>query len=115
PSILVGFGITAPELNYNDYANPKVTGRVAVALSGTPDGDNPHGQFGRYEEARWKAIAARNAGAKALIIVARQENFADDRLSVLHYDNAGDVGIPVIGVSQKVARVLFGNTPYSEI
>src|ERR1051325_4293330 len=115
PAILVGYGITAPELNYNDYANPKVAGRIAVALSGTPDGDNPHGQFARYEDVRWKAIAARNAGAKALIVVARQENLADDRLSVLHYDNAGDVGIPVIGVSQKVARDLYGNNSFSDM
>src|ERR1051325_3639512 len=49
PAIVVGYGITAPELNYNDYADPKVAGRIAVALSGTPDGDNPHGQFARYE------------------------------------------------------------------
>ena len=62
PAILVGYGITASELNHNDYSNPKVSGRVAIALSGTPDGDNPHGQFARHEEVRWKAIAARNAG-----------------------------------------------------
>src|SRR5689334_1773064 len=110
PAILVGYGITAPELNYNNYSNPQVAGRVAVALSGTPDGDNPHGQFGRYEDVRWKAIAARNAGAKALIVVARQENFAEDPLSVLRYDNAGDVGIPVVGISRKMAaNLLFGS------
>jgi peptidase M28-like protein/PDZ domain-containing protein/PA domain-containing protein len=116
PAILVGYGITAPELNYNDYANLHVAGRIAVALSGTPDGDNPHGQFGRYEQLIWKAIAARNAGAKALIVVARQEKFADDGLSVLRYDNgSGEAGIPVIGVSQEVAGKLFMNTPISEI
>lgn len=114
PSILVGYGITAPELNYNDYANPKVAGRIAIALSGTPDGDNPHGQFARYEDVRWKAIAARNAGAKALIVIARQKNFADDSFSVLRYDNAGDVGIPVIGLSQILARELIKNTSLSE-
>ena len=115
PSILVGYGITAPELNYNDYANPKVAGRIAVALSGTPDGDNPHGQFARYEEVRWKAIAARNAGAKALIVIARQENFAEDRFSVLRYDNAGDVGIPVIGISQSLAKELLKSDSLSEV
>ena len=64
-AILVGYGITASDLNHNDYSNPKVAGRIAIALAGTPDGDNPHGQFARYEDVRWKAIAARNAGAKA--------------------------------------------------
>ena len=115
PAIVVGYGITAPELNYNDYADPKVAGRIAVALSGTPDGDNPHGQFARYEDVRWKAIAARNAGAKGLIIVARQENFADDRLSVLRYDNAGDVGIPVIAVSRNAGKSFFGLASLAEI
>jgi hypothetical protein len=114
-SILVGYGITAPELNYNDYANSKVAGRIAVALSGTPDGDNPHGQFARYEDVRWKAIAARNAGAKALIVIAREENFSDDRLSVLRYDNAGDVGIPVIGVSRNLANDLLKTFSLSEL
>jgi hypothetical protein len=106
-AILVGYGISAPELNYNDYASPKVAGRIAIALSGTPDGDNPHGQFARYEDVRWKAIAAKNAGAKALFVVAREKNFADDRFSKLRVDNNGDVGIPVIGISQHTAEMLI--------
>ena len=115
PAILVGYGITASELNHNDYANPKVSGRVAIALSGTPDGDNPHGQFARHEEIRWKAIAARNAGAKALIVVAREQNFNEDRLSRLRYDNtAGDAGIPVITISRQAAESLL-NKPLADI
>ena len=106
--ILVGYGITVSELNHNDYANPKVAGRVAIALSGTPDGDNPHGQFARYDEVRWKAIAARNAGAKALIVIAREPNFNEDRLARLRYDNtAGDAGIPVIAISRQAAEQLL--------
>ena len=115
PAILVGYGITASELNHNDYSNPKVSGRVAIALSGTPDGDNPHGQFARHEEVRWKAIAARNAGAKALIIVAREQNFNEDRFSRLRYDNtAGDAGIPVIAISRQAAENLL-NKPLADI
>ena len=115
PAILVGYGITAAELNHNDYSNPKVSGRIAIALSGTPDGDNPHGQFARHEEVRWKAIAARNAGAKALLVVAREQNFNEDRFSRLRYDNtAGDAGIPVIAISRRAAENLL-NKPLAEI
>jgi Zn-dependent M28 family amino/carboxypeptidase len=107
-AILVGYGITVSELNHNDYANPKVAGRIAIALSGTPDGDNPHGQFARFDEVRWKAIAARNAGAKALIVIAREQNFSEDRLARLRYDNrAGDAGIPVIAISRQAAEQLL--------
>ncbi|HKG81089.1 MAG TPA: hypothetical protein VKA78_16755, partial [Pyrinomonadaceae bacterium] len=67
--VFAGFGITAAELNYDDYSGLNATGKIALALQGTPDGENPHGQFANLEGVRWKAIAARNAGAKALVIV----------------------------------------------
>ena len=108
PASFVGYGITASELNYDDYSEANVSGRIAIALSSTPDGDNPHGQFGRYEDVRWKAIAARNAGAKALIVIAHQADFKEDRLSRLHYDNsAADAGIPVVVVSRTVGAGLL--------
>src|SRR6266498_4761455 len=108
----VGYGITASELNYNDYASVKAEGKIAIALPGTPDGDNPHGQFGRYEDVRWKAIAARNAGAKALVVIASENNFKDDRLSRLHYDSSsGDAGLPVIAISRQAgAELLSANS-----
>src|SRR6266550_7112143 len=107
--VFVGYGITAAELNYDDYADNRAKDRVAVALSGTSDGESPHGQFARYEDARWKAIAARNAGARALVIIARESNFKDDRLARLRFDNsAGAAGIPVLAISQQLAPRLFG-------
>jgi peptidase M28-like protein/PDZ domain-containing protein/PA domain-containing protein len=108
PATFAGYGITAAELNYNDYAGADVSGRIAIALSGTPDGANPHGQFGRYEDVRWKAIAARNAGAKALIVIAHEGNFKDDRLARLWYDNtAGDAGLPVAVISRQAGKQLL--------
>ena len=101
PIAFVGYGITASELNYDDYADKRTSGKIALALAGTPDGDNPHGQYARYEGVRWKAIAAKNAGAKALLIVTREAKLSDDRLSNLTYDNsAGDAGLPVAVISQ---------------
>lgn len=100
--VFVGFGITAAELKHNDYAGVDVAGKIAIALVGTPDGDNPHGQFASYEGPRWKAIAAKNAGAKALILISQQEQFTDEPLSRLHYDNSGgDSGLPVVIVSSR--------------
>jgi aminopeptidase YwaD len=107
-AVFVGYGITASELNHNDYAGVDVAGKIAITLQGTPDGDNPHGQFVRFEGVRWKAVAARNAGAKALIVVAHEPNFKDDRLTKLVYDNsAGDAGLPVILISRVAADRLL--------
>jgi hypothetical protein len=111
----VNYGITAAELKYNDY-DPAVKGKIALAFSGTPDGDNSHGQFARYEDVRWKAIAARNAGAKALIVIAHEDKLKEDRLSTLHYDNSGgDAGLPVILISRIVGAPFLGLKSSSEL
>jgi aminopeptidase YwaD len=106
--VFAGFGITSSELNYDDYAGLNATGKIAIVLQGTPDGDNPHGRFARFDGVRWKAIAARSAGAKALLVVAREASFKDDRLTRLAYDNAGgDAGFPVAAISRQTAdRIL---------
>jgi hypothetical protein len=102
----VGYGITASELNHDDYAGVDVKDKIALAFAGTPDGDNPHGQFARYNDLRFKAAAARDHGARALLLITRQENFKDDRLASLRLDDnaAGDAGLPVVLVSRQVAR-----------
>ena len=100
--VFVGFGIKAAEQNYDDYAGLPVSGNIAVALPGTPDGDNPHGRFFRYVDVQWKAIAARDAGAKALLVISGTPIFKEDRLARLQYDNmAGNVGLPIAVISQQ--------------
>jgi Zn-dependent M28 family amino/carboxypeptidase len=37
PLVFVGYGVTAPELNYNDYAGTDVKGKIVVLLYGAPD------------------------------------------------------------------------------
>jgi Zn-dependent M28 family amino/carboxypeptidase len=104
--VYVGYGITANDLNHDDYANVDVKDKIALAFVGTPDGDNPHGQFVRYNDLRFKAAAARDHGARALLLIAREENFKDDKLAHLHLDDnaAGDAGLPVVVISRQVAR-----------
>jgi Zn-dependent M28 family amino/carboxypeptidase len=109
--VFVGYGITAAELKYDDYARTNAKGMIALAFAGTPDGENPHGQFAQYDNIRWKAIAARNAQAKALMIIAREDNFKEDRLSRLSYDNAGDAGLPVLVVSRQTAAKILNLRP----
>lgn len=108
----VGYGITAKELNHDDYGTVEVKGKIVVAKQGTPDGDNPHGQFAAYEGARWKTIAAKDHGAAALILLSEATNFADDRYARISYDNAGEAGLPVIVMAQSAwAGLLSGGNP----
>jgi aminopeptidase YwaD len=113
PAVFVGFGISAPELKYNDYSGLDVAGKIAFAFAGTPDGANPHGRFANHEGPRWKAIAARNAGAKALILISQESKFSDERLSQVRYDNTGgEAGLPVAIVS---SRTLLGRLNGSDL
>ncbi|MDQ1557365.1 MAG: hypothetical protein QOD32_425 [Pyrinomonadaceae bacterium] len=103
----IGYGITAAELQHDDYAGVDVRGRIALAFAGTPDGDNPHGSFARFADLRFKAAAARDHGARALVVIAREENFKDDKLARLRVDESlasGDAGLPVVVISRQTAR-----------
>jgi hypothetical protein len=114
--VFAGYGITAADLKYDDYANLDAKGKVAVVFAGSPDGDNPHGQFGRYNDTRLKAVAAKEHGAAALIVVAADEKFGNDRLSKLSYDQtAGEAAIPVAAVSRQTAAKWFGVADVSQL
>jgi hypothetical protein len=115
-AVFAGYGISSAELKYDDYAASNVKDRVAIAFEGTPDGDNPHGQFVTAGQIRFKVAAARAAGARALLIIASEEKLKDDRLSRLSYDNAGEAGIPVVVISRHLAAKILesGDTKLSD-
>ena len=43
--VFAGYGITAADQNYDDYAGLSVKNKVVVVLQGSPDGDSPHGKI----------------------------------------------------------------------
>jgi len=45
PIAFVGYGITAPEADYDDYSKVDVTGKAVVILRHEPQQDNPHSVF----------------------------------------------------------------------
>ena len=61
----VGYGVGAPESGYDDWAGVDVRGRIALALDGSP----PH-LAGVGASRLEKLIAARRAGAAALLVVS---------------------------------------------
>lgn len=108
PATFVGYGLKIDELRYNDYEGVDLTGRIAIAFSGTPDGDNLHGDFARYDDVKWKVTALEQRGAKGLVVVARDENLKEDRLSRLAVDNSfREAAFPVIVISRQLAAKWF--------
>jgi len=113
-TVFAGYGISSAELKYDDYTGSNARDRVAIAFAGSPDGDNPHGQFVQAGQIRFKAAAARAAGARALLIITREEKLTDDRMSRLSYDNSGEAGIPVALISKQTAAWILGDLPALE-
>ena len=101
-----GYGITANELNHNDYKGTYSKTQVALIRTGTPDGDNPHSRFTTAGQLRFKVAAAESVGVGALLIASDEDDLKNEPLASLRYDNAGLAGIPVAVISKQVAEKL---------
>jgi hypothetical protein len=88
--IFAGYGISAAELNYDDYANLNVKDKIVIVFRNHPDIKSPHSKFEQYSSLRYKATNARDKGAKGIIFINTSDK-KDDELMSLKYDNAGKV------------------------
>ena len=106
----VGYGITAAEYNYDDYAGIDVTGKVVLVLRHEPQEEDEQSVFRGRQITRHaglvnKAINARNHGAAAMVLVNDPVNHGNDRLIPFgRIDGPSDLGIPVLQVKQSVAE-----------
>jgi len=72
--VYVGYGITAPELHYDDYAGVDVRGKVVLMMEYEPQEDDPHSIFNgtgltSHGTLRVKALNAQRHGAVAVIVL----------------------------------------------
>jgi hypothetical protein len=65
--VFVGWGIAAPELNYDDYAGVDVRGKFVLCFRGTPDPTRREFQF--HDEHRTRMKVAKEKGALGLIYI----------------------------------------------
>lgn len=115
PVVTAGYGITAPELEIDDYEGLDVEGKVVVVRRFVPEGE-PFGDESaerRYSDLRYKAFNAREHGAVALLVVDLPE-VTDDaampeeaRLPSLGVSSRGDAGLPVAFLTRDAGRALF--------
>jgi hypothetical protein len=101
--VFAGYGISAEKINYDDYADLDVSGKIVMALRDSPASNNPHASFAEYEPLRYKALQARQHGAKALLIVTNADSLAEP-LPKLRFDrSATDAGLPVAYITAAAA------------
>jgi len=66
-AVFAGWGISAPEIGYDDYAGLDVKGKFVLCFRGTPDGDDA--RYQRHDEHRTRMKTARDKGALGIIYV----------------------------------------------
>ena len=107
--VYVGFGITAPELGYDDYKNLDVKGKILIMETGIPytKNDSVQAQWTPYSYHRYKFKNAVEHGAKGLLYVGTIANPNTSYLENFVYAH----------ISEKVAEQVFANAgkDYKEV
>lgn len=113
----VGYGISADEHNYDDYAEIDVTDKIVVLIRREPqlhdassvfDGDKDS----RHSAARSKVNAARRAGAAGIIMVNDGATATDDkRDELIQADLFGNASLPFAQIKRNVLNELLKKNP----
>lgn len=100
--VFVGYGITAPDKQYDDYAGIDVKGKIVVMFRFGPDGANPASEFQRYTGLRNKARIARDNGAAAMVMINGPLDEEEDALYRLALEQgAGSSGLVAVSMKRE--------------
>lgn len=115
PVVFAGYGITAPEYGYDDYAGIDVKDKIVLILRHEPQEYDPKSVFsGRIytEHAQFfsKASNAKMHGARGVILVSDRANHRGDDDQLENFSSLvgpADAGIPFVHVKASVADKWF--------
>ncbi len=113
--VFAGYGLTIPEekgFGYDSYFGLDVEDKIVVALRYVPgDVDDETGAvLARYSGLRYKALHARELGAKALVLVTGPRSPNAGETIPMSFDTAlGGSGIAAASVGGAISDVLFAH------
>ena len=113
PVVFAGYGIVVPDSQnfpYDSYATLDVKDKVVVVLRYFPEDAEQKTKaiLSRYSDLRFKAMAARQHGAKALLVVAGPNSPNAGEIIPMSFDTAlSGSGIPAASISGAVADAMF--------
>jgi hypothetical protein len=114
PVVFAGYGISAPYLNYDDYAGIDVAGKAVLIFTHEPQEHDEQSRFdGRsftsHASLLNKAMTARNRGAKLVVAVSDPTHDRDEGAfeGFLRDPQADDYGIPVLRAHREAIAPLL--------
>ena len=114
-AVFAGYGIVVPEsqnFGYDSYAGLDVKDKIVVVLRYFPEDADQQTRaiLARYSDLRYKAMAARQHGARALLVVTGPRSPNAGQTVPMTFDTAlASSGIPAASVSANVALALFAS------
>jgi hypothetical protein len=119
--VFAGYGIVVPEsqgFGYDSYAGLDVKDKIVVVLRYFPEDADQKTRaiVARYSGLRYKAQAARQRGARGVVVVTGPRSPNAGRTVPMGFDTAvAGSGIPAVSVSGVVADALFsGGRPLAD-
>ena len=101
--VFAGYGITAPELQYDDYAGLNAKDKIVLVMTHEPQEKNDRGPFRKpqafhYTELRYKVTNAREHGAKGIIVVTDPNNHEKEKGDLMALRGGGSASAGIVGV-----------------
>ena len=110
PIVFVGFGVTAPEYNWDDYAGVDVKGKVVLIIVGDPPSDDPKFFGGKaltyYGRWTYKYEEAARRGAIGALIIHRTD-LASYPWSVVENSGSGEKTFLATDTNPQVAAAAW--------
>ena len=113
PLVFAGYGLVVPDsqdFGYDSYAALDVKDKIVVVLRYFPeDADQKtRGILSRYSDLRYKAMAARQRGARAMLVVTGPRSPNAGQTIAMTFDTAlAGSGIVAASISGDAARAIF--------
>ena len=114
--VFAGYGLIVPGNNgvsYDSYAGLDVKNKIVLVLNYLPEEVDMkrRQELNLYAGLRYKALLARERGAKALLVVTGSKSTNAGELIPLSFDKASaDSGIITASISMKAAEALFAGS-----
>ena len=115
--VFAGYGLVVPDtqdFGYDSYATLDVTDKIVLVLRYFPEDVDQEirGMLSRYSGLRYKAMAARQRGAKAIVVVAGPRSPNAGETVAMTFDTAiAGSGIVAASISADMAAAIFQHVP----
>ena len=120
--VFAGYGIVVPEaqsFGYDSYAGVDVKDKIVIVLRYFPEDADQQTRaiLARYSDLRYKAMAARQRGARAMLVVTGPRSPNAGQHVPMSFDTAiAGSGIPAASIDGRFAEQIFsGRRPLAEV